>query len=76
MTLEQAYTADQVAESLNVSTWWVQEQVRRGRVSCLRVGPAHNAPMRFETQHIDALKALMAPPPIITARKRRRRRSA
>lgn len=75
MTLEQAYTAGQVAESLSVSTWWVQEQVRKGRVKCLRVGDAFNAPMRFEPRHVAELKALMTPVVPVQQRKRRRRRA-
>jgi hypothetical protein len=30
--LPRLYTAAEVAEALRCSTWWVQEQVRRGRV--------------------------------------------
>jgi hypothetical protein len=66
-------TAAEVAADLRVSTWFVREQVRRGRVTCLRVGDAFNAPMRFEDRHVEQLRQLMTPIPREPKRRRRRR---
>jgi hypothetical protein len=67
------YTAAEVAADLRVSTWFVREQVRRGRVACLRVGDAVNAPMRFEPEHVEQLRRLMTPVRAEPKRRRRRR---
>lgn len=67
-------TAAEVAADLRVSKWFVQEQVRKGRVTCLRVGDAFNAPMRFEAEHVEQLRRLMTP--VKTEPRRRRRRIA
>lgn len=64
-------TTRQVAENFGVSEWFVKEQVRKGRIGCLRVGTAWNAPMRFEPHHVEQLKTLMTPRQ--PTRKRRRR---
>lgn len=72
-TLPRTMTAEQVADLFGVSTWFVREQVRRGRVTCLRVGEAFNAPMRFEPEHVDQLRRLMSPTPVDQRRRRRRR---
>lgn len=79
------YTAEEVAAMFRVSTWWVQEQVRRGRVQCLRVGDKQTPKrpdgkggrpagrMQFEPQHIEQLRQLMQPPPAPERTRRRRR---
>lgn len=72
-TLSRTMTAQQVADLFDVSTWFVREQVRRGRVTCLRVGEAFNAPMRFEPEHVEQLRRLMSPAPRAERRRRRRR---
>jgi hypothetical protein len=53
--LPRLYTAAEVAEALRCSTWWVQEQVRRGRVPYCEVagGP------RFTAEHYAAILRLL-----------------
>lgn len=74
MTVEtRTHTAVEVAVLFGVSTWFIREQVRRGRVTCLRVGDAFNAPMRFEDEHVEQLRQLMTPVKSEPRRRRRRR---
>jgi hypothetical protein len=68
-----AYTAAEVASMFGTSKWFVQEQVRRGRVGCLRVGAGRNARMRFEPEHVEQLRRLMTPVKSEPKRRRRRR---
>lgn len=70
-SLPRAMTVDEVADLFQVSTWFVQEQVRKGRLDCLRTSDAKNARMRFEPRHVEQLRSLMTP---VKSEPRRRRR--
>ncbi|MFD7860939.1 helix-turn-helix domain-containing protein [Streptomyces sp. NPDC059783] len=49
--LPRLHTADDVAEALQVSPWWVKEQARRGRIAALKVGGA----WRFTAAQVDQI---------------------
>jgi hypothetical protein len=53
--LPRLYTAAEVAEALRCSTWWVQEQARRGRVPHCKVAGAP----RFTAEHYAAIVRLL-----------------
>ena len=72
MTLSPTYTSVEVATALGMSTWWVQEQVRKGRVDCLRMGDADNARIRFEPKHVDQLRQLLTVPAKPRPKRKRR----
>ena len=74
MTLEGTYTAEQVAESLQCSVWYVRDLVKQGVVVPLRLGAHPTAPMRFTSQHVAGLKSFLTPP--APAPRRRKRRAA
>ncbi|WP_129337528.1 helix-turn-helix domain-containing protein [Cellulomonas endophytica] len=47
-----AVTPEEVAETLGISSWWVREQARRGRIPHLRFGRGR---IRLLPEHVDAL---------------------
>src|SRR3954470_51186 len=53
--LPRLYTAAEVAEALRCSTWWVQEQVRRGRVPYCEVAGG----CRFTAEHYAVIVRLL-----------------
>jgi hypothetical protein len=53
--LPRLYTADEVAEALRCSTWWVQEQVRRARVPYCEVAGS----CRFTAEHYAVILGLL-----------------
>jgi len=54
--LEPLITADEAAETLNVSRAWLYRRVRSGDLSCVRLGDAGNrAPLRFRPQDLAAV---------------------
>ncbi|MDT5039456.1 MAG: hypothetical protein QOE51_441 [Actinoplanes sp.] len=53
--LPRLYTAAEVAEALRCSKWWVQEQVRRGRVPCY--GDVAGG-YRFSAEHVATILRL------------------
>ena len=53
--LPRLYTAAEVAEALRCSTWWVQEQVRRGRLPYCEVAGG----CRFTAEHYDVILRLL-----------------
>src|SRR3954467_1471724 len=53
--LPRLYTAAEVAEALRCSTWWVQEQVRRGRVPYCEVAGG----CRFTAEHYALILGLL-----------------
>src|SRR3954452_919888 len=53
--LPRLYTAAEVAEALRCSTWWVQEQVRRGRVPYCEVAGS----CRFTAEHYAVILRLL-----------------
>ncbi|MDQ0375943.1 helix-turn-helix domain-containing protein [Cellulomonas humilata] len=54
-----AATPEEIAESFGISTSWVREQARRGRVPHLRFG---RGKIRFLPEHVDALIQLATVP--------------
>ena len=53
--LPRLFTAAEVAEALRCSTWWVQEQARRGRVPYCEVAGGY----RFSAEHYAAIVRLL-----------------
>lgn len=56
MTEYVTLTPDEVAKTLGMSTWWVREQARRGRIPHLRLAKGR---VRLLPEHVDALVALV-----------------
>jgi excisionase family DNA binding protein len=56
MTEYVTLTPDEVAKTLGMSTWWVREQARRGRIPHLRLAKGRT---RLLPEHVDALVALV-----------------
>lgn len=55
MTEYVTLTPEEVAKTLGMSTWWVREQARRGRIPHLRLAKGR---IRLLPEHVDALVAL------------------
>ncbi|SMD24191.1 helix-turn-helix domain-containing protein [Lentzea albidocapillata] len=51
--LPRLHTAEEIAEALGVSEWWVKEQARQRRVPFVKVGGAY----RFTSAHLDEIVA-------------------
>lgn len=75
--LQELWTLDEVAASRKVSTRYISDLVKAGKVKPLRLSTARNAPMRFAPEHLAQLDRAMtpAPPPEAPTRRRRRRRT-
>src|SRR5689334_21294797 len=58
--LPRLYTAAEVAEALQCSTWWVQEQARRGRVPYCDVAGSY----RFSAEHYAVIVGLLERQPV------------
>ncbi|MGX9921750.1 DNA-binding protein [Streptomyces sp. NPDC002248] len=56
--LPKLHTADEVADALGVSAWWVQEQARRERVPVTRAAGSY----RFTDRQFQQLLALLEQP--------------
>jgi len=56
MTEYVTLTPEEVAKTLGMSTWWVREQARRGRIPHLRLAKGR---IRLLPEHVDALVALV-----------------
>jgi len=56
MTEYVTLTPEEVARTLGMSTWWVREQARRGRIPHLRLAKGR---IRLLPEHVDALVALV-----------------
>lgn len=73
-TVHQAYeTTDQVAARYQVSTRYLRDLVKDGKVRPLRLSSAKNAPMRFGPEQCQQIEAAMTPPPPAEPVRRRRR---
>lgn len=70
MTLPTTYTAQEVADSLRASAYWVRKQVRQGVVQPMRVGRDY----RFTDADVAQLYAALRPPPPPPVQQRRRKR--
>lgn len=55
MTEYVTLTPEEIAKTLGMSTWWVREQARRGRIPHLRLAKGR---IRLLPEHVDALVAL------------------
>lgn len=55
MTEYVTLSPEEVAKTLGMSTWWVREQARRGRIPHLRLAKGR---IRLLPEHVDALVAL------------------
>lgn len=75
-SLAVTYTVAELAESLGVTEWWIREQVKRGRVSPLRIGDGPRAPMRFTPQDVEQLYESLRPPEPLPRKRRRHRRAS
>ena len=73
--LQELWTLDEVATSRKVSTRYIRDQIKAGKVTPLRLSEARNAPYRFAPEHLEQLDQAMTPtPPAEPAGRRRRRR--
>lgn len=75
--LQELYTTEEVAAARKVSTRYISDLVRSGKVTPFRTSAARNAPMRFGPEHLEQIdKAMTPPPPVERQRRRRVRRSS
>lgn len=75
--LPQLHKTAAVAEALQVTKWWLFEQVKAGVVSPMRVGRGKSAQLRWSDGDVQQLvDALRAEAPVAPVRRRPRRRAA
>lgn len=69
------FTTAEVAAELKVNAYWIRREVRRGRVTPMRLGDSKYAEMRFTDTHVKQLYDSLQPlsPAAKTRRGRRRR---
>ena len=70
------YTAKQVAAAFHVSTKYLGELVRDGKVTPLRTSDSDRAPMRFTDEHVDQVRKAMTPAVVPAPQRKKRRRRA
>jgi hypothetical protein len=76
MPLPVTYTAKEVAASFRISTKYLGELVRDGKVKPLRTSDSPRSPMRFTDDHVEQVRRAMTPTVIPAPQRKKRRRSA